>query len=96
MITVTIVGEHADKKGINSKEEISKAAVEELTEWFGKQVGEWGLLDVQHITAALPELSSSDFDNINRNNQFLECGDHTYHGSVEGALQSAVNLVKNL
>lgn len=96
LITVTIVGEHADEKGINSKEEISKAAVEELTEWFGKEVGEWGLLDVQHITAALPELSSSDFDNINRNNQFLECGDHTYHGSVEGALQSAVNLVKNL
>ena len=96
LITATIVGEHADERGINSEEEIARSAVEELTEWFGEEVGEWNLLDVQHITTALPELSSNDFDNIDVNNKFLECGDHTYHGSVEGALQSAAKLVKNL
>ena len=96
LITATIVGEHADEKGITSEEEIARSAVEELTEWFGEEVGEWNLLDVQHITTALPELSSSDFDNIDVINEFLECGDHTYHGSVEGALQSAAKLVKNL
>jgi len=96
LITATIVGEHADEKGITSEEEIARSAVEELTEWFGEEVGEWNLLDVQHITTALPELSFSDFDNIDVINEFLECGDHTYHGSVEGALQSAAKLVKNL
>ena len=96
LITVTIVGQHAEEKGINSKDQITSSVVEELTEWFGKEVDAWDILDVQHITAALPELTASDFDNIDQNNQFLECGDHTYHGSVEGALQSAVKLVRNL
>ena len=96
LISVTIVGEHAEQKGINSEQKIANSAIEELTEWFGEEVGGWDLLDVQHITAALPELSSRDLDNIDLNNQNLECGDHTYHGSVEGALQSAVKLVKNL
>ena len=83
-------------KGINSKDDIASSAIEELTEWFGKEVETWDILEIQHINAALPELTASDFDKIDQNNQFLECGDHTYHGSVEGALQSAVKLVKNL
>ena len=96
LITVTIVGEHAQEKGINSKEQIASSVVEELTEWFGGEVESWDILDIQHITAALPELSARDFEKIDLNNHNLECGDHTYHGSVEGALQSAVKLVKNL
>ena len=96
LITVTIVGQHANEKGINSKDDIASSAIEELTEWFGKEVETWDILEIQHINAALPELTASDFDKIDQNNQFLECGDHTYHGSVEGALQSAVKLVKNL
>ena len=96
LITVTIVGQQAEEKGIDSQDQITSSAIDELTEWFGDEVDAWEILDVQHITAALPELSASDFDNIDRNNPFLECGDHTYHGSVEGALQSAVKLVKNL
>ena len=96
LITVTIVGQQAEEMGIDSQDQITSSVIEELTEWFGEEVDAWEILDVQHITAALPELSASDFDNIDRNNPFLECGDHTYHGSVEGALQSAVKLVKNL
>jgi len=96
LITVTIVGQHAKEKGINSKDDIATSALKELTEWFGREVESWNILDVQHIRAALPELTASDFDKIGQNNPFLECGDHTYHGSVEGALQSAVKLVKNL
>lgn len=96
LITVTIVGEHAKEKGINSQEQIASSVIEELTEWFGVEVESWDILEIQYITAALPELSANDFEKIDVNNQYLECGDHTYHGSVEGALQSAVKLVKNL
>ena len=53
LITVTIVGEHAEKKGINSKEQIASSVVEELTEWFGEQVESWDILDIQHITCLL-------------------------------------------
>ncbi len=91
LVTVTVVGEAAQNLGISSESEIQSKTVQELRDWFGSQVDTWGLLAVQHIEHALPEISADSGLSMNpkiRKNSF-ECGDHMMHGSLEGALLSA-------
>lgn len=91
LVTVTIVGEAAQKLGLSKKEEIQNKALLELTDWFGVQVEDWSILAIQHIEHALPEFgpqSGLSKEPTMKEGGF-ECGDHMMHGSVEGALLSA-------
>ena len=89
LVSVTVVGQRAEALGLQDASAIEGTVRAELSNWFGSQTADWDLLDVQHIRHALPEVGANlELTSTSRNNGF-ECGDHTVHGSVEGALVSA-------
>ena len=96
LIVATIVGESAAKLGLKKISDIEQATITELTRWFGNQVGNWQTIDVKYIANALPELTSEDYDKINSAMDKVECGDYTFHGSLEGSLLSAQRAVLSL
>ena len=95
LIAVTVVGEDAKKHGLSDKNSVEKAVLEELSGWFPEHISSWETLAVQHVVAALPELSGKHYDELSSTNDSRYCGDYNYHGSVEGALISAERAVNN-
>ena len=94
LVTVTVVGERADALRLTTPESVEAAVRNEVNQWFPSQAPTWRLLATQHIEHALPEVGSQrPLEATPRLNGF-ECGDHTLHGSVEGALQSAEHVAK--
>ena len=94
LVTVTVVGERADAAGYTDAATVEAGVRKELAQWFPSSSPEWRLLATQHIEHALPEVGSDCIlESAPRINGF-ECGDHTLHGSVEGALQSAESVAK--
>ena len=89
LVTVTVIGEDAKKHGLTDGKSVEKSVISELSTWFPKQISSWKTINVQHIEAALPELTGQHFDNLTNSSNANLCGDQTYHGSVEGALISA-------
>ena len=91
LVTVTIVGETAEALGLTSAEEVLDVATKELRSWFGPDVDGWKNLAIQHIEHALPEVGAGTALSglPSTTEKAFECGDHTVHGSVEGALLSA-------
>ena len=89
LVTVTVIGEDAKKHGLTDGKSVEKSVISELSTWFPKQISSWKTINVQHIEAALPELTGQHFDNLTKSSNANLCGDQTYHGSVEGALISA-------
>lgn len=91
LVTVTIVGETAEALGLSSGEEVLDVATKELRSWFGPDVDGWKNLAIQHIEHALPEVgANTGLSGLPAASDGpFECGDHTVHGSVEGALLSA-------
>ena len=91
LVTVTIVGETAEALGLTSAEEVLDVATKELRSWFGPDVEGWKNLAIQHIEHALPEVGAGIAlsGQSSATDGPFECGDHTVHGSVEGALLSA-------
>lgn len=89
LVTITVVGERAEAKGLSDASVLEAAVRQELAEWYPVASKAWRLLAVQHIQHALPEIGAGlDVGSVPRSTGF-ECGDHTVHGSVEGALSSA-------
>ena len=91
LVTVTIVGETAEALGLTNAEEVLDVATKELRSWFGPDVDGWKNLAIQHIEHALPEVGAGTALSglPSTTEKAFECGDHTVHGSVEGALLSA-------
>lgn len=98
LVTVTIVGEAAQKLGLSNRKEILSSASKELKGWFGSQVDAWEVLAVQHIEHALPEISAQSglSKDPKTHDDAFECGDHMMHGSLEGALLSAEKTVQQV
>ncbi len=94
LIVVTVVGEDAKKRSLLDKKSIEESVLSELSGWFPEQISSWETLDIQYIKSALPELDSTHYDSLKNRNQSQSCGDHTFHGSVEGALISAKYAVE--
>ena len=91
LVTVTIVGETADSLGLTDPHQVLDVATKELRSWFGSEVDAWQNLATQHIEHALPEVGAGTAltgQSSATEGPFV-CGDHTVHGSVEGALLSA-------
>lgn len=91
LVTVTIVGETADSLGLTDPDQVLDVATKELRSWFGSEVDAWQNLATQHIEHALPEVGAGTAltgQSSATEGPFV-CGDHTVHGSVEGALLSA-------
>ena len=96
LITITVVGERADAKGLRDATEVEAAVRSELSAWYPEVSKAWRLLAVQHIQHALPEIGKGiNLGTTPRSNGF-ECGDHTVHGSVEGALSSAETTAQKI
>ena len=89
LIAVTVVGEDAKNHSLSDETAVEKSVIAELTRWFPEQISSWRTLDVQYIQSALPELAGDHYNNLSSRNREFSCGDHTFHGSVEGALISA-------
>ncbi len=93
LVAVTVVGEDAKKQSLVDADSIEQAVLKELSQWFPDEIESWNTLDVQHVKQALPEcvnIGQISHDSPQLNNT---CGDHTTHGSVEGALISAQLVV---
>ena len=91
LVTVTIVGETADSLGLTDPDQVLDVATKELRSWFGSEVDAWQNLATQHTEHALPEVGAGTAltgQSSATEGPFV-CGDHTVHGSVEGALLSA-------
>lgn len=91
LVTATVVGDRASKKGMITEEQIEDAVRLDLGKWFGDgTVSSWKTLCVQHIPNALPETNAGQrLTNVPKNGiDPIVCGDHMLHGSVEGALLS--------
>jgi phytoene dehydrogenase-like protein len=70
---------------------------EQLEGWFGDAVRHWRLIRVDRVTHALPERAPLPFrprptEGIRAG--VLLCGDHTEHGSIEGALVSGLRAAE--
>ncbi|MBK71525.1 MAG: hypothetical protein CMB43_03770 [Euryarchaeota archaeon] len=89
LVAVTVVGEDAKNRSLSDERAVEESVIDELTKWFPEQISSWKTLDVQYIQSALPELTGDHYDGLTTKNRDFSCGDHTYHGSVEGALISA-------
>ena len=91
LVTVTVVGQAAEKRELTTSDAIHEQVMNELRSIFGAQVDDWQNLAIQHIEHALPEVGSKQAltGQPSESVREYECGDHTVHGSVEGALLSA-------
>jgi len=98
LISVTVLGEIADRLDLKKESEITSKVESELMQWFGEIVSKWQLISIQHIQQALPESDSIMFDNPdnNLNDGYFYCGDFMTHGSVEGTLISAKQAVQSI
>ena len=94
LIAVTVVEDAAKKRGLTHSDEVESAVLQELKNWFPEEIRTWQTLDVQHINSALPDHNASHYDNLGSSSNGISCGDFTFHGSVEGALISALMAVE--
>ena len=94
LIAVTVVEDAVKKRGLNHPDEVESAVLQELKNWFPEQIRTWQTLDIQYISSALPDHNASHYDNLGSSSNVVNCGDFTFHGSVEGALISAHRAVE--
>lgn len=96
LVTITVVGERADALGLIDAERIEAAVRDEVDVWFSGASKDWRLLAIQHIEHALPEVGADLHLTAGPRATGFECGDHTLHGSVEGALLSAETIANKV
>ena len=98
LVTVTVVGQAAEKRDLTTSDAIQEQVIKELRSIFGAQVDDWQNLAIQHIEHALPEVGSEQAltGQPSESVREYECGDHTVHGSVEGALLSAEQVSQRI
>lgn len=94
LVTITVVGERADALGLLDAASVELAVRQEASRWFPEASEDWNLLATQHIEHALPEVGPEVTLLSDRRSTGFECGDHTLHGSVEGALRSAESVAQ--
>lgn len=91
LVAVTIVGDAAIALDLYSDESIEKQARMELRDLF-ENSDTWQTVEVFHTKNALPQSesqSNASSSVIFNENEIISCGDHTTHGSMEGAIKSA-------
>ena len=96
LVTITVVGERADARGLSDASAVEEAVRGELSSWYPEVSKAWRLLAVQHIPHALPEIGKEINLGTTPRSSGFECGDHTVHGSVEGALSSAEETAQKI
>ena len=91
LVAVTIVGDAAKALDLDSDESIENQARLELRDLFEKS-DTWETIEIFHTKNALPpsgsQSNASSTVNFNQD-EVICCGDHTTHGSMEGAIKSA-------
>ena len=98
LVAVTIVGDAAKALDLDSDESIENQARLELRDLFEKS-DTWETIEVFHIKNALPpsESQSNASSSVNFNqDEIVCCGDHTTHGSMEGAIKSADHAAREV
>lgn len=71
--------------------------LDELQNWYGREVSEWELLTQRLVSKALPHESVSFTTPLPETLDgchILECGDHTETGSIQGALSSGLRAAQ--
>ena len=98
LVAVTIVGDAAKALDLDSDESIENQARLELRDLFEKS-DTWETIEVFHTKNALPpsESQSNASSSVNFNqDEIVCCGDHTTHGSMEGAIKSADHAAREV
>lgn len=98
LVAVTIVGDAAKALNLDSDESIENQARLELRDLFEKS-DTWETIEVFHTKNALPpsESQSNASSSVNFNqDEVICCGDHTTHGSMEGAIKSADHAAREV
>lgn len=98
LVAVTIVGDAAKALDLDSDESIENQARLELRDLF-KKSDTWETIEVFHTKNALPpsESQSNASSSVNFNqDEVICCGDHTTHGSMEGAIKSADHAAREV
>ena len=98
LVAVTIVGDAAKALDLDSDESIENQARLELRDLFEKS-DTWETIEVFHTKNALPpsESQSNASSSVNFNqDEIICCGDHTTHGSMEGAVKSADHAAREV
>ena len=98
LVAVTIVGDAAKALDLDSNESIENQARLELRDLFEKS-DTWETIEVFHTKNALPpsESQSNASSSVNFNQEEIVCcGDHTTHGSMEGAIKSADHAAREV
>ena len=98
LVAVTIVGDAAKALDLDSNESIENQARLELRDLFEKS-DTWETIEVFHTKNALPpsvsQSNASSSVNFNQD-EIVCCGDHTTHGSMEGAIKSADHAAREV
>ena len=98
LVAVTIVGDAAKALDLDSDESIENQARLELRDLFEKS-DTWETIEVFHTKNGLPpsESQSNASSTVNFNqDEIICCGDHTTHGSMEGAIKSADHAAREV
>lgn len=82
LVSATVLGEHPDDGGLES------AVRQQMTRWFGAQVGAWRLLRIERIHHALPIQDQLESKPVRIREGLYVAGDHRESGSLQGALVS--------
>lgn len=87
LISISVVG----KPSMNSRE-INRAVKKELSQWFGKEVNDWQLLEERTITYALP-MQNNVLHNLAKEERQLRkglyaAGDFQLNGSINAAMKA--------
>jgi len=94
LISVTVLGIPADLE--RTKREVWN----QLEEWFGRKVRDWGFIRHYSIPYALPDQTSPALQIAERPVQIRDglyvCGDHRDNASIQGAMLSGRRVAKEL
>jgi len=80
--------------------ELVQEVQQQLVEWFGPQASQWKHLRTYLVPFALPNQSpiamSARNTNIRVSDRVFRCGDYCTSGSIEGAIESGLNVANHL
>jgi phytoene dehydrogenase-like protein len=94
LVSVSTVGLTDEDEG-----ELERAVRGQLRDWFGAAVERWRLIRAYRIGRALPALPAGALDAARGRTGFggtVVCGDHTFHGSIHGAMLSGRRAAESI
>ena len=94
LVSASVIGDPEE-----GDRELESQVRRQLEGWFGSVVRHWRLIRIDRVRRALPDRAPLPFRVLPSEGGpvgALVCGDHTEHGSIEGALASGLRAAEAL